>query len=370
MKVCLVSKHYPPYAGGLENRVRDLGAWLSGRGVEVLVLTSHEAGTLGREFAGGVDVRRSRAWLSLFNAPFLPGTLWGLMRREYDLVDVNLPDPFGGLFALAASVLRGKPLTVTYHADIVREGLVHLPFKILYRPFERLLLSRASRIFVTSPDYASSSPSVRDFMGKVTVAPSFIDPVKYHPGVDGVAVRSRFPGKKIVLFVGRLVPYKGVGVLLAAASKVDAVFLIVGEGPMKAALAEEARDMPNVVFEGRVADGLLPSYYGGCDVLALPSVTRQEAFGLVLVEAMACGRPVVSTNFSGMPYVVGDGGMLVAPGDPEALAGALNRILSDPAFGSGLGLKGVSRVRELFTRDAVCEKLLSVYKSLVVRIKR
>jgi len=370
MKVCFVSKHYPPYAGGLENRVRDLGGWLIGRGVGVVVLTSHEGGTRGREVVDGVEVRRSHPWLSLFNAPFLPGTLLGLLREDYDLIDVNLPDPFGGLCALAASVLRGKPLTVTYHADIVRGGLLHLPFKLLYRPFEWLLLSRASRVFVTSPDYAASSPSMRGFMGKVVVAPSFIDPSKYHPGVDGRPVRSRFPGRKIVLFVGRLVPYKGVDVLLEAASKVDAVFLIVGEGPMEAALRGKSHGLSNVAFEGRVGDDLLSSYYGGCDVLALPSVTRQEAFGLVLVEAMACGRPVVSSGFSGMPYVVGDAGLLVEPGDSKALSEALNRILSDPGLASELGGRGVCRVRELFTRDVVCEKIFSVYKSLVLRIKR
>jgi glycosyltransferase involved in cell wall biosynthesis len=374
MKVCTVSKHYPPYAGGLENRVMGISEWLAGRGHTVTVLTSWEKGTVASETRNGVEVCRFRTVLNLFNAPFTPLIFIKLLSLDYDVADVNLPDPMNSIFVWAASVLRGKPYTVTYHADIVKDRWFHLPFKVLYGLFLSLILGAAARIIVTSPDYADSSPSLSRFRGKVVVAPSFIDPRVFNPLADGSRIKARHDirGKKVVLFVGRLVPYKGVEYLLAAFNILkteEASLVIVGEGPLDGELKEKASSLglKNVVFAGAVPGEDLPGYYAACDVFVLPSVTRQEAFGLVLAEAMACGKPVISTNFSGMPYVVGDGGVLVAPKDPEALAGALDKVLGDDRLAYHLSTKGLSRVGELFSRDVVCAKIEEIYKLTVQR---
>jgi glycosyltransferase involved in cell wall biosynthesis len=361
LKACMVSKHFFPYAGGLEARVLELARWLVERGDGVVVVTSLEAGTRPSETVGGVGVRRYAAWLDVLNAPLVPGMLSGLLREEYDVVDANLPDPFGSLCAWLACVLRRKPLVVTYHADIVKEGALAGAFKLLYSPIQGLVLGRAERILVTSPNYARESRTLAPYMGKVEVAPSFIDPRRFNPGADGSALRKRFGGR-VVLFVGRLVPYKGVEYLLEAAKAVaDATFVVVGDGPLRASLEERAAGLGNVVFAGQVSEEALPAYYAACDVFVLPSVTRQEAFGLVLVEAMACGKPVVSTDFSGMPYVVGDGGITVPPGDAKALADAVSKVLRDRALASELALRGRRRVAELFTRDAVCARVRGIY---------
>jgi glycosyltransferase involved in cell wall biosynthesis len=368
MDVCMVSKHFHPYSGGLEVRVLELSKWLVGRGERVLVLSALEPGAPPLQDMGGVRVRRSRALLNLFNAPFIPGIMLDLLSQDYDVIDVNLPDPIDSVWALLGSLLRGKPLFVTYHADIIREGLVYLPFKLLYGPIQSLVLSRARRIFVTSPDYARGSKALCAFMDKVEVAPSFVDPAKYNPQVDGSKLKAEHAGRKIVLFVGRLVPYKGVKHLIEAAREIsDADVVIVGDGPLRAELESQAKDLGNVFFAGQVADPELAGYYGACDVLVLPSVTRQEAFGLVLVEAMSCGKPVVSSDFSGMPFVVGDGGLLVPSGDSKALSRAISGILADPVFAAELGEKARARASELFTRDVVCSKLRDIYKSAVLR---
>ncbi len=362
MRLCMVSKHFHPYAGGLEARVLELGRWLVGHGEEVVVLTSHEENTLDEEVVDGVEVRRSSVWLTLFNALLAPGILMQLFSERYDVIDVNLPDPVSGIFACAASMLRRKPLFVTYHADIVKEGLLQYVFKLLYYPFLWLTLRRAVKVFVTSPNYAESSPVLKYFMDKVIVASSFVDPRRYS-GVDGSGLRKKLAlSGKMVLFVGRLVPYKGLEYLIRACEGLkDVTLVIVGDGPLKAGL--ESMASSNVVFAGRVSDERLPEYYAACDVFALPSVTRQEAFGLVLVEAMASGKPVISTNFSGMPYVVGDAGLLVEPRDPDALREALEKILYDSELAAELSARARKRVSELFTRDVVCSRLLEVYKS-------
>jgi glycosyltransferase involved in cell wall biosynthesis len=367
MKVCLVSKHFIPYVGGLEVRVLGLARWLAGKGDSVIVLTSHERGTKSSEVIDGVVVRRSTVVLDVFNALFTPGILFDLIREEYDVIDVNLPDPVNSIFAYFASVLRRKPLFVTYHADIIREGIIYMPFKLVYAPLEWLVLKRARKIFVTSPNYASSSLSLKGFLSKTVVAPSFVEFGRYSRRTTKTDVRKTLSlGGKMVLFVGRLVAYKGVEYLLDAAAEVpDASFVIVGDGVLSDGLRQKAKELNlnNVVFAGHVSDDDLPDYYLACDVFVLPSVTRQEAFGLVLVEAMAFGKPVISTNFSGMPYVVGDAGLLVEPRNPKALAEAVRKIISDPELAVKLGANGKKRVEELFEKDVVCKGIRETYLS-------
>jgi glycosyltransferase involved in cell wall biosynthesis len=374
MKVCILSKHFHPYSGGLEARVLELARWLVEHGDEVLVFTSHEDDTVAFEVFDGVNVRRSNVWFTLFNALFTPGVAFNLMRADFDLIDVNLPDPVNSVSAYIGSLLKRRPLFVTYHADIVKEGLIHAPFKLLYHPLLRLILKRAKRVFVTSPNYAESSPVLADFMDKVVVAPSFVDITRFNPENSGskVRVKHKLGDKPVVLFVGRLVEYKGVNQLLGAFKELvvgrESYLLIAGDGPLRQELEAEADALGitnSVVFTGRVGEEELPLYYAACDVFVLPSVTRQEAFGLVLVEAMASGKPVVSTNFSGMPYVVGDAGLLVEPGDPIALYKALEDVLGDRALASELGGRGRKRVLELFQRDVVCAAIKAVYKSTV-----
>jgi len=350
-----------------------LSEWLVGRGNSVSVLTSLEEGTIGEEVVNGVKVFRLRSVLNLFNAPFIPSTFFRLLDLDYDLADVNLPDPVNSIFVYFASLLRRKPFTVTYHADIVKDEWYHLPFRVVYGVFLYLILRRASRIFVTSQNYAESSGALKRVMDKIVVAPSFVDVKRFSPSVDGSNVRAKYAleGKKVVLFVGRLVPYKGLDYLVDAfrllSNDFDAALIIVGEGPLESQLKRRVEEfgLKNVFFEGSVSGELLPQYYAACDVFALPSVTRQEAFGLVLVEALACGRPVVSTNFSGMPYVVGDAGLLVEPRDAEGLRSALSRILSDRKSAGEFAVKGRKRVLELFSRDVVCNRILGVYKKLL-----
>jgi len=376
MKVCVVSKHYYPFAGGLESRVVSLSEWLVGNGHSVSVLTSLEPNTKAEDIVKGVVVHRSKSLFSLFNAPFMPQVFSRLFSLDYDLIDVNMPDPVNSIFVYLACVLRGKPFTVTYHADIIKEEWYHAPFRVLYGGFLYLVLGRAGRIFVTSPNYAESSGVLKRFRDKIVVAPSFVDVQRLKPGLDGsnVMVKYGLEGKKVVLFVGRLVAYKGLDYLIDAFGSLskdfDAALIIVGDGPLEAELKDKVRKLglSNVFLSGVVSENVLPQYYAACDVFVLPSVTRAEAFGLVLVEALSCGKPVVSTNFSGMPYVVGDAGILVPPRDVSALRNAIGRILSDGKLASELGAKGRKRVAELFSRDVVCRRILDVYKQVSNRI--
>ena len=174
----------------------------------------------------------------------------------------------------------------------------------------------------------------------------------------------------VVLFVGRLVPYKGVDVLLQAMRGLDASAVIVGDGPLRAALEQQADALgvsDRVSFRGTLSEDALAELYATCDVLALPSTTAAEAFGLVQVEAMARGKPVVSTRVaSGVPWVNQDGvtGFTVPPGDPDALRSALGRLQQDPDLRDRMGDAGRRRFREWFTHAAMVDRTAGLYEEV------
>ena len=374
MRVVMVSKHYFPFLGGLESRVKWLAEWLVHAGDQVTVVTAAEEGVRGSECLEGVTVNRHPPAFSLLNALVCPGVLRDLLKLDYDVADVNLPDPVNAVFTLIACTLRRRPYVVTYHADIHKTGFAGRLFTFFYSPLQQLVLTFAHAILVTSPDYAHSSAPLKPHLGKTVVAPSFVNADRFTPNVDGTRMRAELgvTAGKMVLFVGRLVPYKGLDVLLDAfrrvASDVDATLVIAGEGPLESRLKAQAQTLGvanRVVFAGRVPDERLPELYAACDVFVLPSVTRQEAFGLVLVEALACGKPAVTTNFSGMPYVVGDAGLKVPPGSVGQLHPALVKLLVDGEAATKMGAAGRQRVLELFEQNRVAEKVAGVYRRAV-----
>lgn len=385
MKVLMVSKHFYPFKGGLEVRVLEIGRWLVKEGDEAVELTTHEKDTKDYEEVDGIKVHRSKVAVDVFNALVAPGILVDLFKQDYDLIDVNLPDPVNAAFVLLASVLRKKPVVVTYHADITDKGGLVQVFETLYWPVRSLLFKRAKKIMVTSMHYARESKPLKPWLSKVEVTPSFIAPDRFSPGDKDEALLKKITpeGAPLILFVGRLIPYKGLDVLLDAFKTLsqthNARLCILGTGALEQDLKDRVQElgvMERVVFESGVGDDMLTSYYRSCDFFVLPSVTRQEAFGLVLVEALSCAKPAITSHFSGMPYVVGDdvlvdkggffeaeGGLLVPKGDPQALADAMKALLDDPGYAVMLGQRGAKRVGRLFTSEVVCGAILEIYKS-------
>jgi rhamnosyl/mannosyltransferase len=168
--------------------------------------------------------------------------------------------------------------------------------------------------------------------------------------------------------VGRLVYYKGAEYAVRAMTKIDANLLIIGDGPLKQNLERQARELgvaDRVFFLGKV-DGSISPWYQASDVFILPSIARSEAFGIVQLEAMACGKPVVNTDLaSGVPYVSLDGetGITVPPSNPEALADAVNRLLDNPSLRAAYGQAAVRRVQNEFSLDLMVRRTLEVYSA-------
>jgi rhamnosyl/mannosyltransferase len=224
---------------------------------------------------------------------------------------------------------------------------------------------------VTSPMQVQTSPSLGAVADRCRVVPLGIDPARFELDAAGQerarAARRRF-GDPLVLFVGRLVYYKGLEYLVTAMRDVNANLLIVGSGPLRGALERQVQRLgltARVHFVDVASDADVVTYLHACDAFVLPSVHNSEAFGLVQVEAMACGKPVVNTALpTGVPFVSVDGmtGLTVPPRDAPALAAAIGRLLEDRALRERLGAGARARVDAEFTLRRMLDRVLDVYR--------
>jgi glycosyltransferase involved in cell wall biosynthesis len=365
LRVLQIGKYFAPSHGGIESHLRDLCLELR-KSVDLKVIVANDRMRQERACVEGVEVVRLRRMVSLASTPICPSMINVIRRERADIVHLHLPNP-----AAAIACLLARPagaIVITWHSDIVRQRRLLR----LYQPLERILLKRSSAIVATSPAYIVSSPVLREHADRCHLIPYGIDAGQFDDDrVDKSLVeklRQRF-GPRVILAVGRLVYYKGLKFLIQAMSQVDAKLVIVGEGPLRAELEREAANngtSGRVIFLGEV-DGNLTSYYHAADVFALPSCERSEAFGLVQLEAMACGRPVVNTQIdSGVPYVSLDGvtGFTVQPRNSEAIAAALNRLLDDPELRKRIGRAARDRVTNEFGIRKMVSRTLDLYRSV------
>jgi rhamnosyl/mannosyltransferase len=270
---------------------------------------------------------------------------------------------------LASRKPKGHRLVVSYHSDVVRQRLLARA----YAPFVERVLERACSVIAASPNYVKSSPVLQRFANKTVVIPYGIDLDRYQRTPDrdaeARAVRARFGDGPLLLAVGRLVYYKGFEHAIRALPHIPRAHLaIVGDGPLRGELAALARELGvsnRTTFVGDVHDNEIPLYYLASDVYLLPSIARSEAFGIVQIEALAAGLPVVNTDLpTGVPFVSPDGetGFTVPPADPGALARAASRLLEDPALRRRFGAAGRARAEREFSKETMTRRMLSVYE--------
>ncbi|UCC62819.1 MAG: glycosyltransferase [Anaerolineae bacterium] len=367
MRVLFVYKDYAPVVGGIENHIRLLAEGSQQRGVDVRVLVTNTGLRTSQEVIHGVPVIKTGRLLNLSSAPISLAFYPWLYRLEKD-VDVShlhFPYPPGELGQLLLG--RSRRFVLTYHSDIVRQRVLGL----MYRPFLWQVLRRADLITVSNPVYVRTSPFLRRFVGKCRVIHHGIDLSRFIPTAEvqarAAAFRQRYGGRPLVLFVGRLRHYKGLDVLLEAMPQVPAHLLVVGAGPMAEVWqrqAVEAGLTDRVTFLGQVAETDLVVACYAADLFVLPSTNRAETWGAVQIEAMACGLPIVCTELgTGTSYVNQDGvtGIVVPPRDPDALAGAVCRLLADEALRRQMGEAGQKRVLREFSLEAMLNQVMAFY---------
>lgn len=371
MKILELGKFYPPYKGGIETLLALFCEGFVRRGHTVDCVVANSGPRTIHEVIRNVRVHRMASLGTAASLSLAPGYLNAARRWAPDLIHVHAPNPLGDLACWIAP--RDCPMVLTYHSDVIRQsGLMRI-----YAPLLRWFLGRVDRVVVATPAHIDHSPWLPAVRSKCRVIPFGIDPGPFEltPVLESAAAgfRSRVgdPSLPVVLVIGRLVGYKGHAVLLRAARQVAARFWIVGTGPLEAGLRQQVRESglgDRVQFWGEVPEFDRTALLHACELLALPSVTRAEAFGLVQVEAMLCGKPVVSTRLdSGVPWVNLDGktGLVVPPEDDAALALALNTLLSKPDLADQLGRAGRSRAYSEFTAQVMIDRYAQLFDELI-----
>jgi glycosyltransferase involved in cell wall biosynthesis len=358
-----IGKYYPPHVGGMETHLRDLVSRQSGK-LRVEVVAAGEAPVTKMELLDGARVTRVASFGTLASQPICPLLPWKLTNHNEDIVHLHMPNPLGALSYLMSGH-NGK-LVITHHADT----LGRTTLRRVVEPFVRRAMKRASAIIVTSKRYLDSSEELADFREKCRVIPLGIDLEPFQSAEANTvdAIRTKY-GPRILLSVGRLIPYKGLEFLFQAMRGVNGALLVIGSGRMAEQLENTKKDFGlegKVHLLGQVKD-VVP-YYKAAQIFVLPSITRAEAFGLVQVEAMAAGIPVVNTDLeSGVPEVSVDGvtGLTVPPKDPIALARAINFLLENEEVRRKYGAAAAKRAREEFSAKRMAENTLKVYESIL-----
>jgi len=331
-------------------------------------------------YPGEITVRRLAVWFRFGNAPFLPGLL---RLTGFDIVHLHYPFYFGAEMVFLKSMTGGLRYVVTYHQDVLLAGLLRFPEKLHHRLLGTRILARAEKVLATSWDYAQAS-RLREWMRTkpqaVEELPNGVDAQRFHPDVADGGLRARYGltgTDRIVLFVGALDRahyFKGVSILLQALACLPDKgirLLVVGDGDLRQTYQQQAAGLGlagRVTFCGRVPDEELPAYYACCDVLVLPSTTMGEAFGLVLLEAMACGKPVIASNLPGVRSVVSDGkdGLLIRPGDANDLAEKIQMLLAEgPQRRREMGERGRSKVEEKYDWPKIIPRLVRIYEEVL-----
>ena len=371
MKIVQVYKDYePPVFGGVEHTMRLLSRGLARiPGYQSTVVCSWDRPVTRVEQLEETTVVRVATFGRLARSPVSP-TLPGWLRRlQPDILHFHYPNPTGEMSCLVAG--PRCPVVVTYHADVVRQRQL---LRVYRHPLARFF-RRADRILVTSPYMLDGNALLEPHRDRCRVIPIGIDLGRMEdtPRARQVAaeVRARCAAP-VVLFVGRMRPYKGLPVLVEAMREVPGTLLLVGSGEQEARVRERIQALgleSRVVMTGDVPDADLPGYYRAADLFVLPSVSRSEAFGLAMVEAMSCGLPVVSTRLgTGTSFVNQDGvtGLEVPAGDPGAMAVAMRRLLSNREEARRMGESARARALTLGS-EAMVAQIVAQYEELAGR---
>jgi glycosyltransferase involved in cell wall biosynthesis len=348
----------------METHLQLLSEDLRAASVDVDVLVANTGPRTIRETVRGISVTRAGTVSTLMGAPLCPGMITAIRSSKADIVHLHLPNPAATLAYMASG--HSGPLILTYHSDIVRQ-------KVLGRVFEPILrhtLRRSAATIVATRNHVDASPVLWDFRDRCRIIPYGIAAAAYEQQASTLTNGTRHSfGPRIVLGIGRLVGYKGFTFLVDAMASVAGHLLLIGDGPLRAALERRAASLAlqdRVSFLGEV-DDVVPYLYAA-DVFVLPSVSRNEAFGIVQLEAMACGVPVINTSLdSGVPFVSIDGvtGLTVPPANAAALAGAINTLLDDPARRAAYGAAARCRVQQEFGVNTMTRLTLELYEEVM-----
>ena len=380
LRVLQLGKQYFPHTGGIEATMQQIAEGIQGE-VESFVLVAQERGRAYTKVVRGVPVYYAKSLGVVASLPIS----WDLVRylckhaAEYDVIHLHMPFPLGDL----ACFLSGFKLILYWHSDIVRQKRS----MIFYKPLMNWTLKRADAIAIATQENIDGSPYVKPFENKCVLIPFGLRK-EWDEKSDRYWIKrtdiseEENSGVLRLLFIGRFVYYKGCDILISAMEKIKTEFLedmkdirlrMVGSGVLEEELKQRVQNSglnENVEFVGKISDDMLEEEIRQCQVLVFPSIANSEAFGLVQLEAMAFGKPVINTSLAtGVPWVSLNGktGLTVLPGDINALSQAILWMKWHPQDRKKMGIAARKRVKEVFGQDKMIERIVRLYKEVCER---
>lgn len=387
LSICHLAKYYHPFRGGIETHVRSLARAQASLGHDVTVVCVNHVDQAGQdvwssrtartatvfEKDGPVSILKLGKFGTLARFDFCAGLIrfFRSLRKRFDLLHLHVPNPV--MCVGLATVGNRLPLIVTYHSDIVKQRFIRKPFRVI----EDRVFRGVDHFIVATQHYRNTSEVLRPYLDKAHVIPYGIDLRPYifqNEKAQEFSARlvEQAGEQPIWLCVGRLVYYKGTEVAVRALAHCAGQLIIVGSGPDEAALKSLAQRLG---VDGRIhwfrnlGDDELAGAYNAATALWFPSVMRSEAFGIVQIEAMASGCPVINTRIpgSGVHWVSQDGvsGLTVPVSDAAALAAAANRIANDRDLRQTLAIGAVERATHEFDLMRMASRTMSLYADVL-----
>ncbi len=373
MRILHLTNYYPPYIGGIGEVCYYIANCLVGE-YEQRVLCFNDVNKRVVETVHGVEVCRAKS-LCQIHRQQISIDLYPLLKKAFkefkpDILHLHLPNPLACVYVLML-LPKDVKLIVHWHCDIVGQPLIYP----LFKRYEKKILKRADVIITTSPAYIDKSAPLQPYLYKIKVVQNIISKEKINitPEVleEATAIKERYDNKPIIFTVGRHVPYKGITYLIEAEKKVksDCVVLIGGSGILTDQLKQQAEGRERIHFIGFLDDKELLQYMCASTIFAFPSITKNEAFGIALAEAMYCGAvPVTFTiDGSGVNWVNinGETGIEVPNSNTDSYAKALDTLLTNKELLEKYSDNAKKRVEDNFTLNAMKPLMMDVYSFLL-----
>lgn len=378
MRIAHVTATFLPYYSGTGVVCYHNALGLARLGHDVTVITAaHPPGQF--TYPEEITVRRLPVAFRIGNAPLLPRLVHEL--QGFDIVHLHYPFIFGDLLLWSSLQVRGIPFVLTHHNDLIGDGLRPLLFDGYSAIAARLLFGSARKLAAVSLDHAAHcrlAPLFRKRWSDVVEIPNGVDAELFNPHIDGSALREQYSipsDAPLILFVGvldRAHHFKGAGLLLkafAALKHVTAHLLFVGDGDLRSQFEVEAAALgigSRTHFVGSVSNENTPPFYAASDLVVLPTAPP-ESFGMVLIEAMACGKPVITSDLPGVRSVVSNGedGLLATTGDTADLRAKLADLIDDSERRHAMGARGRAKVEARYAWPAIIPRLADLYEQVV-----
>ncbi len=366
LNVLHVSKLYYPWTGGVERNVQELAESIKNK-VKLNVLCCQNKGKTKKEEINGVNVWKACSLGIFFSTPLSPCFPFYFRRfaKSADLIHYHMLFPLAEFMEVILNPHKKK--VATLHYEKFRKSYL----RIIYRPLLQIFLKRMDKIIIPSKTFLDSK-LLSKFKEKIEVIPFAINTKNFTLDSEKEKLKEEIKKKygfPIILFIGNLLPYKGLEYLINAMKNVRGKLLLIGDGYLKDQLLNlTARNglEGKVHFLGRKRYDELASYYHACDIFVLPST--YESFGLVQLEAMACGKPVINTKIpTAVPEISihEETGLTVMPNDSTELSSAINRLIENEDERIRFGINAKERVEKFYSIETVSEKILSLYMALI-----